>query len=52
MLKKILNLGTAVLFGALFFLIVTPIGFALRLLGIDYLDRSPRPTESYWTRRT
>jgi hypothetical protein len=36
-----------------YYVILTPVGLAMRLAGRDPLDRSPDPAaESYWVRRT
>ena len=36
------------LLAVLFYLIITPIGLVMRLLGKDLLDIKPRQAESYW----
>jgi hypothetical protein len=42
-------ISTRIILGLVFFLIVTPIGVAKRLLGWDPLRRRAHPSPSYWT---
>jgi Saxitoxin biosynthesis operon protein SxtJ len=45
-------INTRILLGLVFFLVVTPIGLILRLLGKDLLDeRIDRSATSYWVKR-
>jgi multisubunit Na+/H+ antiporter MnhG subunit len=44
--------NTRLLLGIFFFLILTPIGMVMRLLGKDFLDEKiDRSAKSYWARR-
>lgn len=37
------------IFGIIFLLIVTPVGWVLRLMGVDYMEKRPRSgMSSYW----
>lgn len=45
-------LNTRVLLGAIYFLLVTPIGLVRRALGQDPLDRRLADHPTYWRRRT
>jgi len=52
MLGKTLDLITRVVFFFVFFTLVTPIGFALRLMGKDYLKRKcDGKKDTYWEAR-
>jgi hypothetical protein len=44
-------LNTRLLLGLVYFLIMTPTGLLLRLLGRDPLDRQLRDRPSYWRKR-
>jgi len=44
--------NTRVLLGLVYFLVMTPIGMVMRLLGRDPLDRRLRDRPSYWVART
>jgi len=53
MLGKILDIITRVVLFFAFFILVTPIGFALRLIGIDYLKRKcDKKEHTYWEPRS
>jgi hypothetical protein len=43
--------NTRIILGATYFLFLTPIGVAMRLLGRDPLDRHLRDRSSYWVTR-
>ncbi len=40
---------TPIILGLVFFLVVLPTGFLMRLAGIDPLRRRAAPSQSYWT---
>ncbi len=45
-------INTRILLGLMFFLVFTPIGLVLRLMGKDLLDRKiDRSAKSYWVKR-
>jgi len=44
-------INTRILLSAFFYLVVTPVGFVVRLLGKDPLDRRGPTKRSYWSRR-
>lgn len=47
-----MNLFVKIGLGAVFLLIVTPAGFLLRMLGIDFLERKKESKlSSYWKKR-
>lgn len=40
------------IFGLIFLVLVTPVGFVLRISGIDFMKRKIDPeASSYWTKR-
>ena len=50
---SLVNLALKVVFFAIFFFIVTPVGLFLRLLGVDHLGlRRPMERRSYWRLRS
>lgn len=49
---KALSFMIKVVFGVLFFVVITPVGLLLRLFGVDYLDRRiGSEAKSYWRKR-
>lgn len=49
MLNKLINLFIKSVFGAIFLLVVTPLGILLRIFGVDLLKKRIDPqAESYW----
>jgi hypothetical protein len=52
MLEKMFNFGIKLIFGMLFFLVITPVGLLLRMAGIDYLEGKANSEKiSYWKKR-
>ena len=48
--KHLMNMIFRVLLIVLFYAVITPVGMILRLMGIDYLNRSlDQKSSSYWT---
>jgi len=53
MLGKMIGLMTRVVLFFAFFILITPIGFAMRLMGKDYLKRKcDKKKHTYWESRT
>jgi len=49
MLNKMISLLIKIAFGAIFLLVVTPVGFLFRSIGIDLLQkRIDRQASTYW----
>jgi len=49
---KTIDFLIKVAFGVVFLIIVTPAGFLMRILGVDFLERKIDPnTRSYWKKR-
>ena len=49
----VINFILKVIFFIVFFLLITPIGIILRLLGIDYLhNRFEKGKDSYWINKS
>jgi hypothetical protein len=45
-----MNMMIRILLVVLFYAVITPLGMILRLMGIDYLNRSlDKKSSSYWT---
>lgn len=52
-MKRIINFILKVFFFIIFFLIVTPVGILLKLVGVDYLrHRIEKSKDSYWIEKS
>lgn len=46
-----MNAILKLIFGILFFIVITPIGLVIRLFGVDFMNKKPDSNKrSYWTR--
>lgn len=48
-MNQIINYFLKIVFFIIFYVVITPVGLCLRLVGIDYLQRRfEREEDSYW----
>ena len=53
MLNKLIEFFIKIVFGLIFFLVVTPIGILIRMFGIDFLERKGNSEIlSYWKKHS